>query len=342
MTDPKLPILIAGSPGSPYTRKMLAVLRYRRLPYRFVHASKVRDKLPAPKVALLPTFYFPDETGALAPMTDSSPIIRRLEREHAGRSVIPADPALALIDALIEDYGDEWLTKAMFHYRWSFADDIAKSATVLPNWFGKPLTDAELKAMGDNFAARQIGRLGYVGSNSVTATTIEASYKRLLAILDRHFAHHPFLLGNQPGAGDFALYGQLTQLALFDPTPMAEAAAMAPRVIAWSHVIEDLSGEDTTGWVDLRALPTTVTSLLGEIGRTYVPLLLANAFAVQGRADRVSTVIDGRVWEQAPFPYQAKCLAALRAQYEALTPGERARVNHALSGTGCGALFTDD
>lgn len=341
MTDPKLPILIAGSPGSPYTRKMLAVLRYRRLPYRFVHASKVRDTLPAPKVALLPTFYFPDEAGALAPMTDSSPIIRRLEREHVGRSVIPADPALALIDALIEDYGDEWLTKAMFHYRWSFADDITKSATVLPNWFGKPLVDGELKAMGDGFAARQIGRLSYVGSNNVTAATIEASYKRLLAILDRHFAVHPFVLGDQPGSSDFALYGQLTQLALFDPTPMAVATASAPRVIAWAHVIEDMSGEEATGWVDPAALPTTVTALLGEIGRTYVPLLRANSYAVQGGADRVSTVIDGRVWEQAPFPYQAKCLAALRAQFGALDPADRSRVNHALAGTGCGALFDD-
>ncbi len=339
MTDP---ILIAGSPGSPYTRKMLAVLRYRRLPYHFVHASKVRDTLPAPKVPLLPTFYFADDAGSPVPMTDSTPIIRRLEAAHGGRSVIPSDPALALIDALIEDYGDEWLTKAMFHYRWSFAPDIAKSAAVLPNWFGKPLTDAELKALGDSFGGRQIGRLGYVGSNAVTAATIEASYTRLLAILDRHFARHPFLLGDQPGSSDFAMYGQLTQLAMFDPTPMAAATAAAPRVIAWAHVMEDLSGETPSGWIDLAALPTTITALLGEIGRTYVPLLIANAYAVRGGADRVSTVIDGRVWEQAPFAYQAKCLAALRTQYDALDTGARARVNHALAGTGCSALFADE
>ncbi len=336
------PILIVGSPGSPYTRKMLAVLRYRRLPYHFVHASKMRGVLPSPKVPLLPTFYFPDDAGTLVPMTDSTPIIRRLEGEHAGRSVIPADPALALIDALIEDYGDEWLTKAMFHYRWSFAPDIAKSATVLPNWFGQPLDNAALKTMGDGFAARQIGRLGYVGSNPVTAATIEASYTRLLAILDRHFARHPFLLGDQPGTGDFAVYGQLTQLALFDPTPMTAATNAAPRVIAWAHVMEDLSGEDGAGWVDPAALPATITALLSEIGRTYVPLLLANAYAVRGGADQVSTVIDGRVWEQTPFAYQAKCLAALRAHYAALDAGARARVNHMLAGTGCGALFADE
>ncbi|OYY73195.1 glutathione S-transferase family protein [Sphingomonas sp. 28-63-12] len=338
MTDP---ILIAGSPGSPYTRKMLAVLRYRRLPYRFVHRRTALDSLPAPKVPLLPTFYFPDDAGALAPMTDSTPIIRRLDHTHDDRQVIPTDPALALIDALIEDYGDEWLTKAMFHYRWSFDADIAKSATVLPNWFGKPLADAALATMGDGFAKRQIGRLGYVGSNAVTSATIEVSYKRLLAILDRHFATHHFLLGDRPGASDFAIYGQLTQLALFDPTPMAHATANAPRVIAWAHVMEDLSGEEGADWFDAADLPATTTALLTEIGHTYVPLLLANADAVHNSIDIVSTVIDGRVWEQAPFSYQAKCLAALRSQYRTLDRAARARVNHALAGTGCAALFTD-
>ena len=34
------------------------------------------------------------------------------------RSVIPTDSALAFINYLLEDFGDEWCTKYMFHYRW--------------------------------------------------------------------------------------------------------------------------------------------------------------------------------------------------------------------------------
>lgn len=37
----------------------------------------------------------------------------RLETEHTHRSVVPSDPALAFIDMIIEDFGNEWVTKMM-------------------------------------------------------------------------------------------------------------------------------------------------------------------------------------------------------------------------------------
>ena len=113
---------IRGAPGSPYTRKMLAVLRYRRIPYRFIQGnpmfgSPLAQELPEPKVRLVPVVYFADEQGEYSAEVDSTPIIRRLEDEYPGRSIIPADPVVAFLNYLLEDYEDEWLTKAMFHYR---------------------------------------------------------------------------------------------------------------------------------------------------------------------------------------------------------------------------------
>ena len=335
-------IALSGAPGSPYTRKMLAVLRYRRIPYRFLPPSgPALAGLPQPKVALLPTFYLPDETGDLQAVTDSTPIIRRLEREHEGRSLIPADPALAFLGELIEDYADEWLTKAMFHYRWAYEPDIAKAAAILPCWRGFCVPDEELAARGAMFAERQIGRLRYVGSNAVTGPVIEAAYVRFLKAFDAHLTRQPYLLGQRPAACDFAVFGQLTQLAEFDPTPMALTLKIAPRVTAWVGMMEDQSGVEPTdnGWDDMGALPQTLTALLTEIGRVYPSVLLANARAVMAGAPEVETVVDGQAWNQQPFPYQAKCLQWLRQSRADLDVGARAQVDAALSSTGCMTLF---
>jgi glutathione S-transferase len=337
------PIALMGAPGSPYTRKMLAVLRYRRIPYRLLlPANPALRDLPQPKgPPLLPTFYLPNPAGELEAVTDSTPLIRRLEREHQGRSVIPADPALAFLDELIEDYADEWLTKAMFHYRWSYAADIAKAGMMLPAWRGFSIPDEELKARGDAVSERQIGRLRYVGSNTITGPVIEAGYRRFLEAFEAHLRLYPYLLGQRPGAGDFAVFGQLTQLAEFDPTPMALTLEIAPRVTAWVGIMEDQSGvEPAEGdWVDPARPPATLVALLKEIGRVYPPLMLANAKAVMAGAPQLDAVVDGQAWTQQSFPYQAKCLRWLRDSRDALPPGARATVDAVLAGTGCEALF---
>lgn len=339
MTDP---IALSGAPGSPYTRKMLAVLRYRRIPYRFLPPSgPALSGLPQPKVALLPTFYLPDEAGDLQAVTDSTPIIRRLEREHEGRSLVPSDPALAFLNELIEDYADEWLTKAMFHYRWAYEADIAKAAAILPCWRGFCVPDDVLEARGAMFAERQIGRLRYVGSNPTTGPVIEAAYVRFLKAFDAHLTGQPYVLGQRPSSADFAIFGQMTQLAEFDPTPMALTLKIAPRVTAWVGMMEDQSGVEPTqdGWNDIDALPQTLIALLTEIGRVYPPVMLANARAVMERAPDVAAVVDGQAWSQQPFPYQAKCPQWLRSSRAELDAGALARVDSVLAATGCMALF---
>ena len=57
----KEPLQLKGAPGSPYTRKMLAYLRYRHIRYEFLIGDQATAMdLPEPKVSLLPTFYLPD------------------------------------------------------------------------------------------------------------------------------------------------------------------------------------------------------------------------------------------------------------------------------------------
>lgn len=332
-------VRVSGAPGSPYTRKMLAVLRYRRIPHYTVTRGAPEDAAtPEPKVPIIPVLVFPGESEA---RVDSTPLIAALEEAWPQRRVVPEDPATAFLDALIEDFGDEWLTKAMFHYRWYYQADIDRAAAVLPRWRGTTLPEETLAEMGKQFAERQIGRLWVVGSNDVTAPIIEASYERTLGILDRCLTGRRFLLGARPGAGDFGVFGQLTQLCLFDPTPSAVAERVAPRIVAWTQLVDDLSGVevDDDGFDTPEAMPDAVRELFGEIGRVYAPFLLANAAALESGAEQVACEIDGAQWVQQPFPYQGKCLALLRQGFARLDTGDRAWVMGVLDGTGCEALF---
>ncbi|MBI1250596.1 MAG: glutathione S-transferase [Alphaproteobacteria bacterium] len=337
------PLELMGAPGSPYTRKMLALLRYRRIPYAMLWGGHQRPApgYPEPKVKLLPTFYFPSSDGGKDAVVDSTPIARRLERDVAGRSALPNDPALAFLNDLIEDYADEWLTKAMFHFRWAHEDDIANAGPLLIFWSIPNAPRENAEAMATAISKRQIDRLYVVGSNAVTAKTIEDSYVRLLMILDDIIEARGFVFGDRPATADFALYGQLTQLAQVEPTSSALTRRTAPRVRAWVDRVEDLSGlaPQDADWLQRGEARAALAPLLAEVGRVYAPFLIANARAAQAGQDSFEAEIDGRPWAQPTFAYQVKCLAALRAGFAALAGPDQAAVRDSLADTGCGALF---
>jgi glutathione S-transferase len=341
MSDQTRPLLIQGAPGSPYTRKMLAILRYKHMPYRYINRVQAQAaNLPRPKVELLPTFYFPQPDGSYHSAIDSTPLIRRLDSEHPVRTLVPPNPALAFLDALIEDYADEWLTKAMFHYRWHYAADRAKAGTILPLHQAINAPWDQAQSLAQLFTDRQVGRLRYVGSNEITAPVIEASYQRFLTSFETLLSHRPFIFGARPAAADFGIFGQLSQLTHFDPTSSEVALRTAPRTYAWVDVLEDLSGlPDEATWAPPETTIPLLAPLLAEIGRVYVPVLLANERAIATGATLVETEIDGLPWQQNPFPYHVKCLADLRRLHAALPPGGRRHVDACLRGSNIDSLF---
>ncbi len=345
------PLVLAGQYGSPYTLKMRAVLRYRQIPFRWMLRDSKWDDLPAPPVPIIPVIAYPDGDGGYGDITvDSSPQILRLESEYTERSVVPTDPALAFIDMLVEDFADEWLTKAMYHYRWAYQADIDKAGKLLPISRNLQLDSDQGQQMYEYITQRQIGRRELVGSTELNTPIIEDSYKRVLDLMQAQFAVRDFFLGDRPGRGDFGLYGQLTQLVRWDPTPMAVATDRAPKVLNWVDRVDDLGWlpvDDAAGrgWVELEALDPATIGLLHEIGRTYAPFMVANAQALQSGATEVVCEVpsvDGQsttTYRQGPFGYQGKCLQWLREAYAALSNDDKARVDATLAGTGCEPLL---
>ena len=339
-----LPYKILGAPGSPYSRKLRSVFRYRRIPFTWANRNSKEDvNTPKVPVNLLPVLVIPGENGDYSEAKiDSTPIIRFLEAEQSDRSVIPTDPVMAFIDYLIEDYADEWLTKAMFHFRWAHKRNVDFAGSILPRWTLNQLSDEEIEPLSKNISERQIERLRYVGSNETTGEFIEESYQNFIELLSNHLVGRRFVLGDRPGSADFGIFGQLTQLAQTDPTCRDLTLDVAPRVFAWCDNVEDLSGLEPkeSYWIESDKIPGTLSDIFKEIGRTYAPFLLANAEAVAEGKEEWVAEIDGKSWKQMSFVYQAKCLTWIREEFGKLDEEQKSKVLQLLEGSGCEVLIS--
>ena len=338
------PIPIVGNPASPYTRKMLALMRYRRIPYAVEwgdpRALIKKMGLEEPKPILLPVLVF-NIDGKNRAITDSTPIIRHLENEFSLRRVIPSDPKLNFLNYVLEDFGDEWVTKYMFHYRWHFEDDIEKAGTVLPLMHDVSLENKSHLEFKKYFSELQTSRLWVVGSNNKTAPIIEESYKRFLNQLETCLSINPFLFGKRPSSSDYAIYGQLTQLIGFDPTSSAIAHNISPRAISWIDQMEDLSGLNVheEDWITFEQAERNLSNIFEEIGKVYVPALLANSNAINQNEKTWTANIDGAEWNQKSFPYQAKCLQWINNEFEVLGNDDQEDILNFLRNTGCSDLI---
>ena len=216
---------IYGSELSPYSVKVRSYFRYKGLPHEWIPRSPAvqAEFQKYAKLPLVPLVVTPEEEG----VQDSTPIIERFEAARPEPSIVPDDPALAFISALLEEYGDEWGNKWMFHYRWRYQPDAWSTAErIARQMMGAQGTLAVAQARAA-VAERMMGRLGFVGSNATTQPTIEASFKRTLGLLEAHLQARPYMLGGRPAMADFGLWGQFYEAAT-DPTPGAIMRASSP------------------------------------------------------------------------------------------------------------------
>ena len=327
---------IYGGLGSPYSMKMRAVLRYRRLPHVWRQMETGDDAVfQHVRAPVIPVIRYPDGSWH----NDSTPMIYELEKRHAERSVVPPEPVQAFLAYLLEDFADEWGTKAMFHYRW-FRERDQKQ---MSEWLAFDRLKGEgrdiILSAAAAFRARQVGRMALVGCTAENAPIIEASANRILALFEAHVTDEKYLFGSRPSLADFGWFGQLSQLAV-DPTPNDLMRADYPFTYRWLANLDDASGIDGE-WRDASApLPKAVTGLLALAGEIYFPFLIANAEAAAKGAETFSVDLPGGRYTQGTFKYQAKCLAQLRAAFAGLDAAARARLEPMLKNAGCLAPLT--
>ena len=304
---------IFGSELSPYSVKVRSYFRFKGLPHEWLLRSPANQPefQKYAKLPLVPLVVTTEGEG----VQDSTPILERFEKEYPEPSLLPADSALAFLSALIEEYGDEWLNKPMFHYRWSYQPDVWSTAErIAVQMAGAQGTLAVAKARAA-VAERMVPRVGFVGSNETTKAAIEESFKRALGILEAHFASRPYLLGARPSMGDFGVWGQLYETAT-DPTPGAIMRASAPHVVDWTERMLNPKVEgDFETWETLE--PTLAPLLAEEVGAMFLPWSTENAHAIVREDKEFSVPLRGATWTQVPQKYHARSLAEIRRKYAA-------------------------
>jgi glutathione S-transferase len=323
---------LIGSNPSPYSVKMRALMRYRRLLFFWEWRNpKNMEETKGVKPQVIPILQYPD--GSFR--NDSTFVALDLEQRHKERSVLPDDPGLRFLTLLVEDMADEWGTKCMFHYRWFYAADQDFCGKWIAGETGIGLPYDKVLERAEMFAERQIGRMALVGCTPQNRPVIEESYLRVLRLMEEGLKETPFIFGGRPTLADFGWFGQLFQLFM-DPTPSLQMRLTGPKVYMWVPRVDDCSGVDAAApLIAPDTLSPMAMGFLRLAGELYLPFLDANATALQIGAEEFSLEVWGLKYSQTPFRYQGKCYDWLKSEFAKLEPRARASIEPALKHTGC-------
>src|SRR6266513_71420 len=192
---------IIGAEMSPYSVKVRSYFRYKAIPHQWIlrNAASQAEYQKYAKMPIIPLVVTPEGTG----IQDSTPIIDAMEKLHPEPLIHPADPVAHFVSALIEEFGDEWGNKWMFHYRWAREVDQHASAGRLARGMMPTADEERHAAMVATVRARMVDRVWFVGSNEQNAPQIEGSFREAVEQLDAHLADRPYLFGARPAFGDF-------------------------------------------------------------------------------------------------------------------------------------------
>ena len=88
-------------------------------------------------------------------------------------------------------------------------------------------------------------------------------------------------------------------------------------------------------WLERNYQIDKAIEIFNEVGKVYIPCLIANANAYENGDEIWETSIDGEIWKQKTFPYQVKCLNWIKDEFNMLSPDDKEITLNLIGGSGC-------
>lgn len=302
---------IFGVELSPYSVKVRSYFRYKQIPHQWVVRSpSTADEFQKyARLPIIPLVVTPEGES----LQDSTPIIDEMEQRFPSPSIHPEEPTSQFMSTLLEEFGDEWGNKWMFHLRWARDEDCLSAGGRIAALNAPGVDDATLASVREQIVRHMKGRVHFVGSNDVTGPGIERSFRDAIRLLDVHLTDRAYLFGGRPAYADFAMWGQL-YCTWTDPTGGALIEAHAPRLLDWVHRMLWPRAEGAfESWESLA--PTLMPFIEDQVGGLFLPWSVANLEANAAGSQEFSVELKGQPFTHQPQKYQAKSLQVLRKKY---------------------------
>ncbi|MCI4645755.1 MAG: glutathione S-transferase family protein [Hyphomonadaceae bacterium] len=307
-----------GAETSPYSEKVRAALRYKGVEFDWVSRS-VATEADFRALAPVPTVPLLISPGAVA-RQDSTAMLASLEADHPEPATIPDDPACAALALILEDYGDEWLNKAMFNARWGQSPDreVAAQRLLEQLFAGNP--PASRAEEVEKIADRMSGRLPLVGAGGSNGEILQKSFQRFTELLNTHLKETLFIFGGRPSAADFSLAAQYKQM-LGDPTPGEWLKDRAPFVVEWCAFMDD--PKPGAPFKPLAELEETLLPLFKEeVAKTYLVWAAANSENASKRRKKLKVKIERKSFDQDTQKYAAKAFKSVKKAIDKMKAGD--------------------
>jgi glutathione S-transferase len=255
----------------------------------------------------------------------------RVSARVPSRSLLPEDPALAILVRMADDWFDEWFLRAAILFRAMSADTRRFVARVgAMNLLGLHQHDtptAEQEAVIakvipgiERFFLASCATNGVVGDGVPAALRLlEETARRLEPALA------PFLFGARLSLADASLWGFLDTGLLWEPEARAWTLAHAPHLARFHEAALATTQGLPAAWDSLAASAARLEPLLGGDALGFQPFLAENA-----RAVAAGTPIAIAGVEVPSRGFTEKCRRDLGAAIRALASEDRIRLDAAI------------